>query len=213
VYIISNEAMVSQFRDWAGARGVDVSHIVSDGTVDNASRLGAVADLDLAVERFGFRERGENVLVVAGDTLFLRDFDVGEFVRVARTEVGGGSLVTACAVSEEGVRKVGILELEGGGKVRRVVGLLEKPDPKDTPSRVACPCFYYLRPEALRLVSVFLDERRKVGAGLNEVDATGKFISWLLKRHPVRAMPISGRLDIGGLASYIEAEKYMSEGR
>lgn len=120
-----------------------------------------------------------------------------------------GSLVTSYVVKDDQTCKTGILEVEITTSPHRVVNFLEKPDCKDTSSRLACPCFYHLRPEALRLVDVFLEEKKREGAALGEVDATGNFISWLVHQHPVFAAPIGGRLDIGGLVSYREAERYM----
>jgi hypothetical protein len=44
---------------------------------------------------------------------------------------------------------------------------------------------------------------------LAEIDATGKFIAWLITKSPVYSVGISGRMDIGGLKSLIEAEAYI----
>jgi glucose-1-phosphate thymidylyltransferase len=90
------------------------------------------------------------------------------------------------------------------------VDFLEKPDPKDTPARSACPCFYYLQPAAFPLLQAFLEEKQKEGAVLTDIDATGKWIGWLIHQIPVYSTDISGRLDIGGLKSLIEAEQYLS---
>ena len=89
----------------------------------------------------------------------------------------------------------------------RIAGFLEKPNPADTPSRYACPCFYYLHRHALPHLHAFLAEQE--GRPLDEYDATGKFIAYLISRVPVHAYPISGRLDIGNLPSYLEACAYL----
>ena len=52
---------------------------MNDGSTDNVSRLGAVACIQLAVsERL---TADEDVLVIAGDTLFKKDFKLDKFVR------------------------------------------------------------------------------------------------------------------------------------
>ncbi len=39
-------------------------------------------------------------------------------------------------------------------------------------------------------------------------DAPGNFLRHLVGRVPLRAVPISGRFDVGGLATYIECDAY-----
>ncbi|KAH6570713.1 hypothetical protein BASA62_004192 [Batrachochytrium salamandrivorans] len=99
----------------------------------------------------------------------------------------------------------------------RVCSFLEKPHPSATLSRLACPCLYFLSPQALNLLPVFLAESKvrfeagkyDKGSLLDHIDASGKFIAWLIHRHPTYAYRISGRLDIGGLSSYIQADAYV----
>ncbi|TPX44389.1 hypothetical protein SeMB42_g04338 [Synchytrium endobioticum] len=96
------------------------------------------------------------------------------------------------------------------GLVRnRVTNLIEKPGPNDTTSRNACPCFYYLKKDALPFLGHFLDAKSLLAK--DEVDATGMFIAWLVQRYPVYAYSINGRLDLGNLRDYIEADKYVSQ--
>jgi glucose-1-phosphate thymidylyltransferase len=45
---------------------------------------------------------------------------------------------------------------------------------------------------------------------LEEIDAAGKWIAYLVKNRDVYSLEIAGRLDIGGLESYLEAEDYFS---
>ncbi|RKO84485.1 hypothetical protein BDK51DRAFT_38641 [Blyttiomyces helicus] len=124
-------------------------------------------------------------------------------------------LVTSYRVRDEQVAKCGILEVEEGeeegeGRPRRIVGFVEKPLPTETASRLACPCFYYLKAQSLHLLEEFLKEKRGEGAALADMDATGKFVGWLVQKSPVYAASVSGRLDIGGLESYIQADSYVS---
>jgi UTP-glucose-1-phosphate uridylyltransferase len=130
---------------------------------------------------------------------------------------GDVSVVTYYQCPDSEVRKTGILEL---GSQNRVIGflgimvfimtltnLIEKPDPESTSARNACPCFYRYNKKALSLLSVFLAE--KEGAPLSEKDAPGKFLCWLYQREPVFAVQIEGRLDVGGLESYLEADMHL----
>ncbi|ORY45520.1 hypothetical protein BCR33DRAFT_849791 [Rhizoclosmatium globosum] len=95
------------------------------------------------------------------------------------------------------------------GTAVRVTSLIEKPHPTTTKSRLACPCFYYFSHEALGKIHEFVDGSIARGEGLEARDAAGRLIEWLVLRYPVYTTGISGRLDIGGLDSYIEAEEYL----
>ena len=54
--------------------------ILNDGSTSNDTRLGAVADIQFALNS-GDKKDGIDVLVIAGDTLFLQDFKLEEFIR------------------------------------------------------------------------------------------------------------------------------------
>ncbi|TPX38151.1 hypothetical protein SmJEL517_g00370 [Synchytrium microbalum] len=203
VYVICNQHNYGQFTVWAEQQSFSSAHILNDGSTSNDTRLGAIVDMALAVEKFSIQE---DLLIVAGDTLFLKDFSLEGYLDKASATPG--SLVTTYTVKDEETRKTGIVVLEDEGGRKRVTALLEKPDPSETTSRTACPCFYYLKKDALPLLKQFVNEKSAL-EGLEAVDATGRFISWLVSRHPVYSYSIRGRLDIGGLASLLEAEAYL----
>ncbi|KAJ3055121.1 hypothetical protein HK097_011434 [Rhizophlyctis rosea] len=208
-YIITNSLHHEKFLSWAHTTSFPTTNILNNGTSTNETRSGAVADLSKAIEHFHLKEK--DLLVVAGDTLFLRDFTLQTFLSTAQTTPG--SLVTCYEIPTTETHKYGIIDTESppsSSSPQRITRMLEKPQPIFTESRLASPCFYYLKSEALPLVTQFLDGRRAEGASLADIDASGKFVAWLVGRHPVYAVPVSGRLDIGGLESYIEADEYMS---
>ncbi|XP_069082012.1 uncharacterized protein [Pleurodeles waltl] len=100
----------------------------------------------------------------------------------------------------------GILETD---KNLRVTAMKEKPSSDQTESRWACPCFYVLSKNTLPLVQEFLQEKKN--AQIEEKDAPGHFISWLVPRKPVYVHPISGRFDVGNLQSYVICNTYFQE--
>ena len=198
IHLVCNHHFYPAFKQWATKR--DIQNVLDDGTTSNITRLGAVRDILVAVEHFNLFSKP--LLVIAGDTLFMRDFSFKSFID---STVASQSLVTSYTVAhDQDTLKTGIIELDDS---RRVVGFLEKPGPSETKSRCACPCFYWLDPIGLDLLKEFVAVHRN--APLAEIDASGKFISWLISKHAVYAYAISGRLDIGGLSSYIDAEQYM----
>ena len=54
--------------------------VLNDGSTSNDTRLGAVADIQFALNS-GDKKDDLDVLVIAGDTLFLQDFKLEEFIR------------------------------------------------------------------------------------------------------------------------------------
>ncbi|KAL0075206.1 secreted nucleotidyl transferase [Phycomyces blakesleeanus] len=200
IYLVTNAASYSVFVSWANRHQVPLVNVFNDGTMSNEDRLGAVPDINLAVKHFGLGQ--DSVLVVGGDTLFLKDFVFNNFFQTAKTHPNR-SLVTVYSVPDEDVSKVGIIETNSKGVV---TSFLEKPEPSETSSRYACPCFYLFVPNALSLLDAFIDESK--GKPKEEVDATGKFLAYLFPRCPVGTFPISGRIDVGGLSSYLQADVY-----
>ena len=77
--VVSNHKFAGQFRDWA-ARQISQCgrriRVLDDGTITNETRLGAVRDIQFAIEALGLRE---DLLVIAGDNLL--DFPLWEFIR------------------------------------------------------------------------------------------------------------------------------------
>ncbi|KAI9355033.1 nucleotide-diphospho-sugar transferase [Zopfochytrium polystomum] len=184
-FIICNDANVKQFVEWAKGRSFPLNRIFSDGSTSNENRRGAVQDI--------------------------------HFMDAAK-KIQPDSLVTCYRVSDEETRKFGIIELDAAvdhplvNGASRIVGFKEKPGPEASKSRLACPCFYFFSAPTLPHVLQFLQAARKENGKLEEIDATGKFLAWVIHRSSVWALPVSGRLDIGGLSSFIEANKYLSGG-
>uniref|UniRef100_A0A3Q3AXM4 Zgc:136439 n=1 Tax=Kryptolebias marmoratus TaxID=37003 RepID=A0A3Q3AXM4_KRYMA len=190
IYVVTNALYRAAFEEWAA--GFINVQILSDQTRSNEERLGAVACLQLAVKHFNIQE---HVVVIGGDTLFLEDFSLGDMERRfsdVQRKCAGGCLVLAYTCRDEETKKYGILEVDEDG---RVVCMKEKPDPSETESRRA------VSPET----------RSESDAPVDERDAPGNFVSWLIQRKPVYAHQISGRFDVGNLPSYVECDRYFRE--
>lgn len=201
VYIVTNNTYYGQFIEWAGKEHFPVHHIVNNGTSSNETRLGAIGDIQFAIAHFNIRD---DLLIVAGDTLFFSDFSFYHFVET--TIMRNGCHVNSYTLGpNDSTLKYGILELD---QSNQVVGFLEKPHPDTTSSRTACPCFYFFKEESLPFIEQFLEDKRSIGAPLADYDAPGRFIEYLHPRFPVFANPISGRFDVGGLETYIKADWY-----
>ena len=63
--VITNHKFAAHFLDWAAGRPDDKITVVDDGTVTNETRLGAVRDIQFAIDSLGI---DDDMLVIAGDS-------------------------------------------------------------------------------------------------------------------------------------------------
>ena len=191
VLLVSNAKFARQFSDFLSKyKGKKRILVLDDGTWDVEHRLGAIADLALAIER---AEIDDDVMALAGDNLF--DFSLKDFVSFFH-RVQADCITVHYEESLEALQRTGVAELSPKGKV---LSFEEKPiEPK---WHNAVPPFYCYTKNAIRLIQQFLDSAQNA-------DAPGQFIAWLVKKRPVYAYMFEGkRYDIGSLSSYVEAQK------
>ncbi|KAK1789164.1 hypothetical protein P4O66_015114, partial [Electrophorus voltai] len=192
------------FQKWA--QEVPNVRVLNDGTRNNEERLGAVACLHLTVKHFAVND---DIIVIGGDTLFKEDFSLRAFIE-RFTEVQrkdkDSSLVLSYQCKDNEMSKYGILETDSD---LRVQSMKEKPLPAETDSRSACPCFYLFSRTTLPLLETFLKEKET--GPIEDRDAPGNFLSWLILRRSVYVYRISGRFDVGNLLSYKECDNYFKE--
>ena len=190
--VISNHKFAGIFGEWArhGRPGRASVTVLDDGTSTNETRLGAVRDIQFAIDTLAL---DDDLLVIAGDNLL--DFSMVRFIEYAR-EKGTSCVMRYFEPTIEKLRKTGVASVDADG---RILSMVEKPaEPRD---HWCCPPFYFYRREDVPLVKVGIDN----GCG---VDAPGSFIAWLSTQTPVYAWEMPGkRYDIGNLASYEEVKR------
>ncbi|XP_010878098.1 uncharacterized protein zgc:136439 [Esox lucius] len=204
IYVVTNALYHKAFEKWA--LDFPIVKVLSDGTRSNEDRLGAVTCLQLSVKHFKIED---HVIVIGGDTLFKEDFslsDVKERFSDLQAHCEDSCLVLSYQCKDQETGMYGILEVD---EHLRVLSMKEKPPPSETKSRRACPCFYLFCKRSLPLLDVFLDEKKE--APIEEKDAPGNFLAWLISRMPVYVHQISGRFDVGNLSSYVECDRYFRE--
>lgn len=208
IYVVTNGQCYEAFKKWASQHDIPLDHIVSDGTETNETRLGAVPDILFGVQHFGLETA--DVLVVGGDTLFLHDFKLDQFLNTFNelNKSGENCLVTRYTVADEEVHKFGIVETNQQGVI---TSFLEKPEASATTARSACPCFYLFHQKAIPLIQEFIKKCQKENAPKEAYDATGKCLAYLYPRFQLSTFEISGRIDVGGLQSYIDANVYFEK--
>ena len=191
--IVTNHKFAPIFEEWKSKQHYTKPiTIIDDGTETNESRLGAVCDLLLAIDRLNI---DDDLLVVAADNLLFFSFQ--EFVDYANEKH------TSCIMcheqpSIEKLQRTGVIVVD---EQMRVLNMEEKPQqPK---SHWAVPPFYIYMRHDLDLV------RSSVSNGCGK-DAPGNLAHYMTDRTTVHAWPMTGgRFDIGSLDTYYEAvERY-----
>ena len=182
--VISNHKYAHHFESWAKTKAMKVT-VVDDGTSSNETRLGAVKDIQFAIDKLGL---DDDMLVIAGDNVL--DFSLTKFVRYA-AEKNTSCIMRYFEPEEKKLTKCGVLELDDSDKV---LSMEEKPAQPKT--HWCCPPFYYYTKADARLVQKGIDS----GCG---TDAPGSYIAWLCTQTTVHAMEMPGRrYDVGNLESY-----------
>lgn len=186
--VISNHKFARQFQAWADQHTLPIT-VLDDGTESNETRLGAVRDVQFAIDALALQD---DILVIAGDNLL--DFSLTDFIAYQRRKQSS-CVMRYYEPSMEKLRKTGVAVVDGED---RILNMEEKPaEPK---SHWCTPPFYIYKASDVGLVKVGIES----GCG---VDAPGSFISWLSSVTPVHAFEMPGkRYDIGNLQSYEEVK-------
>ena len=182
--VVCNHKFAPHFAGWAAAHTAPIT-VVDDETLTNETRLGAVRDIQFAIDKLGL---DDDLLIVAGDNVL--DFSLTEFLRYAE-EKGTSCTMRYRETDLKRLRKSGISEV---GEDDCLLGLEEKPqEPK---SQWCTPPFYFYRREEVRRIKEAIAD----GCG---VDAPGSLAAWMCRHAIVHSMVMPGsRYDIGDLASY-----------
>ncbi len=189
--VISNHKFFSHFDSWALSKPQRII-VIDDGTTSNETRLGAVKDIQIALNHVKTKPV-DGYLVIAGDNVL--DFSLRRFVQYA-IEKQTSCIMRYYEPDAEKLKKCGIVETDLSD---RILGMEEKPlSPK---TNWCCPPFYYYTTEDAGLIQRGIDD----GCG---IDAPGSYIAWLASQVPVHAMEMPGkRFDIGNLSSYESVQK------
>jgi|EP00945_MAST-04E_sp_MAST-4E-sp1_P000686 glucuronokinase len=199
IFIVTSAAKYKYFERFATSRGIPVQCVVNDGVTRNSERLGSARDLMLGLKRAKqmLGSLHQDVMVLAGDSLFYKTFDVRGVTNFFKRK-GDGSLLLYCNLGEGvSVEDRGVAVVDP--KSKEILQFNEKPAkqdwedvkevtytkygipiPADRTSKswgdLACPMFYILRGTTVPMVERFVAENAVHGAtGLG----CGKLIEYL----------------------------------
>lgn len=187
--VISNHKFAHHFQVWADAHALPIT-VVDDGTSTNETRLGAVRDIQFAVEKL---KLDDDLLVIAGDNVL--DFSLVSFINYAR-EKNTSCTMRYYEADAKRLSKSGVSEIDGD---EVLISLEEKPaEPK---SNWCTPPFYFYKAEDVKKIKQAIAE----GCG---TDAPGSLVAWMCKHSTLYSMEMPGsRYDIGNLESYQEVQE------
>ena len=192
--IVTNHKFAPIFEEWL--RTVSYTKpitIIDDGTESNETRLGAVRDLLLALDRCNV---DDDIMVLAADNIL--EFSLRGFIDFFKAEE---TSVIMCHHEPElrRLQRTGVIAVDDHMKVLEMQEKPEKPV-----SNWAVPPFYIYSRADLPLIRECLSH----GCGY---DAPGNLAHYLADVSTLHAwqMP-AGRFDIGSLDSYREAQERFS---
>jgi len=193
VHLVTNALYAPAFERWAATRGVVVH---DDGTHSNETRLGAIGDIQVAVEQGGLG--GDPLLVIAADNLF--EFSLVEYVAFWRRRPAASVLAVHRLADPSLAPLYGVVELDADD---RVVAFEEKPEAPR--SDLVSTATYIFSAAHLALIESYL-------AGGNAPDPPGRFLVWLSEREAVYGFRFSEEwLDIGELSQLQAADNRYRE--
>ncbi len=189
--IVTNHKFAPIFEEWVKTTNYSKPvTIIDDGTSSNETRLGAVRDLLLAIERQAI---DDDIMVLAADNIL--EFSLAGFVEYFKQK---GTSVIMCHHEPElrRLQRTGVIAVDDDMKV---LEMQEKPE--NPVSNWAVPPFYIYAKSDLPLIRDCLSH----GCGF---DAPGNLAHYLADVSTLHAwrMP-AGRFDIGSLDSYKEAQE------
>lgn len=188
--VISNHKYYQHFVNWAATKTMKIT-VVDDGTSSNETRLGAVRDIQFAIDSL---QLDDDMLVMAGDNLL--DFSMTKFIRYA-LEKNAPCTMRYYEPSFQKLLKSGIVTVDEKDQITKMTEKVPNPET----NWVSVAFYYYPRETAQQIGQALAD-----GCG---VDAPGSFMIWVSQRTTSYAMEMPGhRYDVGNLDSYqkIKAE-------
>ncbi|XP_073513490.1 uncharacterized protein [Phyllobates terribilis] len=179
VYLVTNADKYKHYERWATANDFPVDNIINDGTTTYDSRLGAVADLELAISS---RKLNDDIMVIAADMLCAdQNFDMAQVQKFFRLK--GGELAIYYEMEEgESPSSRGIVEVCPDS--HRITRFFEKPPQGETLSRLASVVFYCFQRQTLPTLETFLSHFPKT-----EDRVLGRYMEWLINS---AAVPVYG---------------------
>ena len=190
ISIVTNDKFHKNFSEWIDKfESKAPIEVINDGTKSNSSRIGALGDINLVIEKKGI---DDDIIVIAGDNLF--ELSLKEVSDIFRKR-NHNCIVLYDVKDFNLARNYGVVKVEDN----IVTDFEEKP--KDPKSTLVSTGIYLFPKSALGLVEKYISQK-------NNPDKTGDFIEWLHKREKVYAYITDKKwYDIGSFEQLEKANK------
>ncbi|CAL8372588.1 unnamed protein product [Gadus morhua 'NCC'] len=202
VYLVTNADKYKHFERWATANDFPVENVINDGSTTLDDRLGAVADLQLAIRS---RRLQDDIMVIAGDMLCAdQNFDIAQVIRFFRSKPGELAIYYELEEGEKASSR-GIVEV--CPDTHRINRFLEKPEEELTDSELASVVFYCLQGSSLCYLSEFLSLNPQA-----QDRSFGHFWEWLIneKQLPVFGMKLPTGFQLIGQVGLSDYTKWLT---
>jgi glucose-1-phosphate thymidylyltransferase len=192
IYIVTNSKFIRIFNKWLKSvkSGKKIT-LVNDLTKNNQDRLGAIGDINFAVNKKKIRD---DLLIIGGDNLF--SGSLGGFLSASKNNRPAASIGLYKLRQKKDASRYGVVKLDSH---KKVISFEEKP--KKPKSNLVAMCLYYLPKNYLNLIKQYMQDK------LRTADATGGYIAWLKNKVDVYGYAFGGSwFDIGDY-KYLNAAK------
>src|SRR3989338_7501698 len=191
VIIVTNNKFFWHFRKWLEKfKSKKKIKILNDKTSSNDDRLGAIGDINFAVNKEKIKN---SLLIIAGDNLF--ELSLADLVDMFNKKKE--PVIAIYDVKDKDIaKKYGIVAID---KNKKIIHFEEKPEnPRST---LASTGIYLYAKENLKDIKRYLKEG-------NNADKPGSFLEWLYKRKDIYCLISKKRwYDIGSFEQLDEARK------
>ena len=192
IAIVTNEKFHKNFDDWASKADYSAEiEVINDKTKSNETRLGAIGDINLVLEKVGCEQ---DLLITGSDNLF--DFSLADFARFGEAKRPFSSIALFDIGDIKLAAKYGICSLDGE---KKVIDFEEKPvKPKST---LAATALYFIPKETISKIYDYMKTDLPK-------DAPGNLMKWLAKEDKLYGYSVSQAwYDIGDIKSLKKADK------
>ncbi len=193
IYIVTNQRFYHDFKEWSDTYGSFIPlTIINDGTINDATKLGAIGDIALVIRE---KQINEDLMIVAGDNLFTFSLaDYYDFFQKKGTDC-------ICMQKFENIELLKHFAVASVDENHKVLEIEEKP--KQPKTDIGVFASYIYKKETLPLFDMYLAEG-------HSPESPGSFLPWLSQRKAVHGYFFEGECnDIGTVGSYNDAcEKY-----
>ena len=192
IVISINKRFESQFKNWLKKYRFKNVWLRVEDSLREEEKPGAIKAISETLKDVDSKE----YLIIAGDNFFTSDLK--DFIRYYRKKKSS-TIALYDVKNVKLAKEYAVVKLNRKG---RIISFIEKP--KKPESTLIGTCIYLLPDKSLKKIYKYLDE------GLSP-DSPGHFIGWLTSKEKVYGYRLEGYwVDIGNLASYAEANRFVN---